>query len=100
MTDTALSKALTWVQTHEADALARFGELLRIPSISSDLAHASDLQHCAQWLLTELTTIGLAACRMLSTGGPPIVYGEWLAAGKDRPTVLIYAHYDVMPVEP
>lgn len=39
--------------------------------------------------------------RILETAGPrPVVYGEWLSAGPERPTVLIYGHYDVQPVDP
>jgi len=97
---TALTQALTWARANATDALARFDALLRIPSISNDPAHAADLQQCAEWLCTELSASGLQGCRLLPTGGPPGVYGEWLLAGADRPTVLIYAHYDVMPVEP
>ncbi|CAN5428547.1 dipeptidase [soil metagenome] len=96
----ALQQALSWADAHEAEALARFEELLRIPSISVDPDHAADIEHCAVWLQAELVRIGLQQCCILPTGGPPIVYSEWLAAGVDRPTVLIYAHYDVMPVDP
>lgn len=97
---TPLTQALTWARAQAPDALARFAALLRIPSISNDPAHTDDLQRCAEWLHTALSAIGLQGCRLLPTGGPPIVYGEWLRAGAERPTVLIYAHYDVMPVEP
>lgn len=97
---TNVEQALAWVRANESSALARFGALLRIPSISNDPTYAADLRRCAEWLCTELYAIGLQGCRLLPTGGPPVVYGEWLAAGADRPTVLIYAHYDVMPVEP
>lgn len=96
----ALEQALRWARANESAALARFGALLRIPSISNDPAYAADLRHCAEWICRELVAIGLHECRLLPTGGPPVVYGEWLAAGEERPTVLIYAHYDVMPVEP
>ncbi len=71
-----------------------------MPSISVDPSYAADIQRCANWLHAELARIGLKQCTVLPTGGPPIVYGEWRAAGADRPTVLIYAHYDVMPVDP
>lgn len=100
MSATALPQALGWARAHTAEALADFYELLRIPSISNDPAYAVDMQRCADWLIRELARIGMEQCRTLPTGGPPIVYGEWLKAGADRPTVLIYAHYDVMPVDP
>ena len=44
--------------------------------------------------------IGLEHCQIISTAGQPVVYGDWLHAGNDRPTILLYAHYDVQPVDP
>ncbi len=80
--------------------MERFLELLRIPSISTDPAHKGDLEHCADWIVAEMTRIGLDNCRKMPTSGHPVVYGEWLRAGDDQPTVVIYAHYDVQPVDP
>ena len=77
-----------------------FQELLRIPSISTDPAYKAELERCAEWLVAEMTRIGLHNCRKIPTDGHPVVYGEWLEAGDDKPTVVIYAHYDVQPVDP
>lgn len=100
MADNALSQALTWSRAHEADMLANYEELLRIPSISNEPDHAADMQRNAEWLIAELGRIGMEQSRTLPNDGPPVVYSEWLKAGGDKPTVLIYAHYDVMPVGP
>ena len=72
-------------------------ELLRIPSISADPDHADDIQAAAEWLAASLRGTGAANVAVMDTAGNPVVYGEWLGAGPDRPTVLVYGHYDVVP---
>jgi acetylornithine deacetylase/succinyl-diaminopimelate desuccinylase-like protein len=74
-------------------------ELLKIPSVSTDPARASDVQRAGAWLVTEMTRIGFPSVELIQTAGHPIVYGEWLSAGESAPTVLIYGHYDVQPAE-
>jgi acetylornithine deacetylase/succinyl-diaminopimelate desuccinylase-like protein len=51
----------------------------------------------AQWLADHLAGLGLTSARVMETAGHPVVYAEWLEAGKDKPTVLVYGHYDVVP---
>ncbi len=72
-------------------------EMLRIPSLSGDPAHAGDIRRMADWLANHLQTLGLQDVEVLPTAGHPVVYGEWLGAGEDKPTVLVYGHYDVVP---
>lgn len=72
-------------------------ELLRFPSLSGDPAHAGDVQHAAQWLAAHLHALGLESARVMPTAGHPVVYAEWLGAGPDKPTGLVYGHYDVVP---
>jgi acetylornithine deacetylase/succinyl-diaminopimelate desuccinylase-like protein len=72
-------------------------ELLRIPSLSGDPAYAGDVRRAADWLAAHLHALGLPDARVMETAGHPVVYGEWLGAGTDRPTVLVYGHYDVVP---
>ncbi|KXK22967.1 MAG: peptidase dimerization domain-containing protein [Chloroflexi bacterium OLB15] len=74
-------------------------EMLRIPSLSADPAHAPDIRRMAEWLETHLKTLNLQNVQVMETAGHPVVYGEWLGAGPDKPTVLIYGHYDVVPAE-
>ena len=74
-------------------------EMLRIPSISTDPAHAGDVRRMADWLADHLISLGVENARVMETAGHPVVYGEWLGAGADRPTVLVYGHYDVVPAE-
>lgn len=72
-------------------------EMLRIPSVSTDPAHAPDIQRMAAWLAEHLVGLGAHNVEIMPTAGYPVVYGEWLGAGPDKPTVLVYGHYDVVP---
>lgn len=74
-------------------------ELLRIPSVSALSAHKPDIARCAAWLAEHMRRIGLDHVEVLPTGGNPVVYGDWLQA-EGRPTILVYGHYDVQPVDP
>jgi acetylornithine deacetylase/succinyl-diaminopimelate desuccinylase-like protein len=86
---------------------------LRIPSISADPAHAGDVRESARFCAGLLRDAGLEHVEVLETGtgqsgaaaageAPcgPAVYGDWLHAGHDAPTVLVYGHHDVQPVDP
>jgi acetylornithine deacetylase/succinyl-diaminopimelate desuccinylase-like protein len=79
--------------------LSELNEFLRIPSISTNRENQPDVEHCAQWVVEHLKSIGLESVQTFETSGHPIVYGEWLRAS-GRPTVLFYGHYDVQPVDP
>ncbi len=73
-------------------------ELARIPSISADPAHRDDVEASAQRTVDILQRHGLENVRVLRLDGAhPSVLGEWLHAGDDRPTLLLYAHHDVQP---
>ena len=77
--------------------LKEYIELVSIPSISSMPSHKPDVEKAAAWLVTKLKSIGMTA-QVISTEGLPVVYGSWDKA-QGKPTVLIYAHYDVQPVK-
>ncbi len=72
-------------------------EMLRIPSVGADPAYAADTRRNAEWLAAHLAGLGLDHARVMETAGHPVVYAEWLGAGPDKPTVLVYGHYDVVP---
>jgi acetylornithine deacetylase/succinyl-diaminopimelate desuccinylase-like protein len=74
-------------------------ELIRIPSVGGDPAHAGDVHRAADWLAEHLHALGLESARVMPTAGHPVVYAEWMGAGADKPTVLVYGHYDVVPAE-
>jgi acetylornithine deacetylase/succinyl-diaminopimelate desuccinylase-like protein len=75
-------------------------EFLRIPSISTKEEHAVDCRAAADWLAGQLENSGLEHVAVMETGGHPIVYADWLNAGADAKTVLVYGHYDVQPPDP
>ncbi|MBN1218430.1 MAG: dipeptidase [Anaerolineae bacterium] len=95
-----MRKALTYVQEHRAKILAELQTLLRIPSISTFPENQADMRQAAQWLANKLTSLGLEHVNIKPTTGHPVVYADWLHAGADAPTLLIYGHYDVQPVDP
>jgi acetylornithine deacetylase/succinyl-diaminopimelate desuccinylase-like protein len=72
---------------------------LKIPSISSLPEHAKDVRQAAQWVADRLAKAGIEKIKVLETGGHPVVYGQWLHA-PGQPTVMIYGHFDVQPVDP
>ena len=74
-------------------------DFLRIPSVSAKSEHDGDTRRAATWLAENLSRAGLDV-ELLETPKHPVVVGEWRGAGGDAPTVLIYGHYDVQPVEP
>lgn len=74
-------------------------EILRIPSISSSQAHTQDMQKCAEKLVSLLLEAGVDKAKVYPTEGHPVVYAEKIIDPK-RPTVLVYGHYDVQPVDP
>jgi len=89
----------THVAQSEAEILATFDAWLRIPAISADPAHTDDVRASAEWCAREMTAVGLEHVTLLETAGHPSVYGDWLHA-EDAPTVVVYGHHDVQPVDP
>ncbi|MBO9312934.1 MAG: dipeptidase [Chloroflexus sp.] len=79
--------------------LSELVDFLRIPSISAISAHAGDVLRAAEWVANRLTAAGMEHVAILPTGGHPVVYADWLHA-PGKPTVLIYGHFDVQPVDP
>lgn len=79
--------------------LDELNAFLRIPSISALSEHKKDMQAAAEWLLNSLEKAGLENLVIDETDGHPVVYGDWLHA-EDKPTILVYGHYDVQPVDP
>ncbi|MBX3013636.1 MAG: dipeptidase [Caldilineaceae bacterium] len=89
-----------YLLTEQPRQLQELMAWLRIPSISTISAHKADMVTAAQWLVTQMRQSGFEHVALIETDGHPLVYGDWLHAGADKPTVLIYGHYDVQPVDP
>jgi acetylornithine deacetylase/succinyl-diaminopimelate desuccinylase-like protein len=97
---TPQENAIQYATAHRPEFLARLVDLLAIPSISTDPEHHPDILRAAQWLADELKRLGATDVEILPTEGKPIVWGELAAATPGAPTVLVYGHYDVQPVDP
>lgn len=74
-------------------------ELLRIPSVSAKKEHTEDMARCAEAVMKSLLSAGADTARVMQTNGFPVVYAEKII-DKNKPTVLVYGHYDVQPSEP
>ncbi len=92
--------ALRTVRERWPSWLERLNTFIAFPSISGVSGNPEGIQGAAAWLAETLSEIGLEGVVILPTGGNPVVYAEDLRAGADKPTVLIYGHYDVVKVEP
>ena len=94
-----MESVLQYVENNKSRYLTELKSLLAIPSISTSPEHKKDIESCARWLADHLGAIGMEHIEIFPTKGHPIVYADWLhAAG--QPTLLIYGHYDVQPVDP
>lgn len=95
---TAIAPVLDTLDKNLDASLKRLFELIKIPSISTDPAYASDCRRAAEWLVNDLKSIGFEAS-VRETEGHPMVVGHH-AGPKGAPHVLFYGHYDVQPVDP
>ena len=90
---------LDYFDNNKEELLEEFFTFLRFESISSEAEFAPQVRECAGWVENYLKELGLQT-ELVSDYGHPIVFGQINNAGPDKPTVLIYAHYDVQPVDP
>ncbi|MEM7117812.1 MAG: dipeptidase [Chloroflexota bacterium] len=95
-----MTTPLTFADNQQARHLEELIDFLRIPSISTDDAYNNDVAQAAGWLADNMRQAGIENVRVIETNRHPLVYGDWLHAGNNAPTVLIYGHYDVQPVDP
>jgi acetylornithine deacetylase/succinyl-diaminopimelate desuccinylase-like protein len=94
-----------YIDAHAAEFFAALKQWLAIPSISADPGRDADVRRSAEWLAGHLRQTGFATAEVWETGTPgspglPSVFAHWPAADQAAPTVLIYGHHDVQPVEP
>ncbi len=93
-------ETLEYARSHRDEFLDELKAFLSIPSISTQAEHKPDIERAAVWLRDRLQDAGFPRAEVMPTAGHPVVYGEWMAAGADAPTILIYGHYDVQPPDP
>src|SRR5258708_3918095 len=93
------STTMNYFRDHHARYLEELKEFLRIPSISTDPNHKSDIGRAAEFVAAQLRQAGMNGVELIEGEGNPLVYGEWLGA-PGKPTLLFYGHYDVQPPDP
>jgi cysteinylglycine-S-conjugate dipeptidase len=90
--------ALDWLRKHHESVVHHLAELVAIPSISTDGEHGSEIERTAQLTCRQMRDAGLQNVEVLRVGNSlPYAYGEWLEA-PGKPTVFLYAHHDVQPI--
>jgi acetylornithine deacetylase/succinyl-diaminopimelate desuccinylase-like protein len=95
----SMEKAIAHGRVHQAQAVDVLKELIRIPSISTYSENAEDMRRAAEWIANRLRGLG-ARVEVYPAIKHPVVYAEIFEAGPQAPTVLVYGHYDVQPIEP
>lgn len=89
----------SYLEANKARFLQELFDLIRIPSISSESEHKNDMGLAAEYIAASLLNAGADKADVFSTTGHPVVYGEKIT-DPAKPTILVYGHYDVMPVDP
>ncbi len=92
--------AIEFYRGNKARYLDELIEVSRIPSISTDPGAVASMQKTAEWIAAKLRKLSMEKVSIYPTAGHPVVYAEWLGAGPEAPTMLVYGHYDVQPPEP
>ncbi|MDX9975412.1 MAG: dipeptidase [FCB group bacterium] len=94
-----VQSAIEYARAQRAQQLEQFKEFVAIPSISTLPEHKGDVARAAQWLAEELTRVGMPVVEVVATPGHPVIFAEGPRV-EGAPTVLVYGHYDVQPVDP
>jgi len=94
-----MDKVKNYVEANKDRFVSELFDLLRIPSISAQSDRKPDMRRCAEFLAAALVEAGADRAEVMPTAGNPVVYAEKIIDPAAR-TVLVYGHYDVMPVDP
>lgn len=94
------NQCVSFASTHMDEFLSDLSVLLKIPSISTSPEHVPAMQDAAEALSSLLSRTGMEHIKVMATPLHPVVYADWLHAGPEALTVLVYGHYDVQPVDP
>ncbi len=88
-----------YLDAHAKEFDAELDAFLRLPSISTDPSHAADTRRAAEWVADRARAAGVPEVELIETPLHPVVYGRWITSDQ-KPTLLIYGHYDVQPIDP
>ena len=94
-----MKNAIDWLEKNHEGIIRGLADLVAIPSISTDGDHNAEIERTAKLTCDQMRDAGLNNVEVLRVGNSlPYAYGEWLEAGPSKPTVFLYAHHDVQPV--
>ena len=94
-----MEDVINYIKENQSNYIEELKDFLEIPSISTLHENQNDINNAAKFVAEKLKQAGLNRVEIFKTEGHPLVYAEWLGA-PGKPTVLIYGHYDVQPVDP
>ena len=94
-----MQRVLGYIDEHRGRFVEELKEWVRIPAISSDPTHGADMVRNAEWLMRDLQRLGADRVELWPTKGHPAVYASFMQA-PGKPTLLVYGHHDVQPIEP
>ena len=94
-----MDKVQLYINDNKERFINELFDILRIPSISAQSEHKEDMVRCAEHLAVAMMKAGADHAEVLPTAGNPVVFGEKIVSPEAK-TVLVYGHYDVMPVDP
>ncbi len=94
-----MKQVLDYIQQNKDRFIEELKEYIAIPSISTLESSKDDVAKCAKYVEEQLNKAGIEKTKIIPTDNHPLVYGEWMGV-EGAPTVLVYGHYDVQPVDP
>jgi len=94
-----IDQTIKVARNHHSAFISELSDFVSIPSVSTSPEYQQEMEKAAQKVAQMADWAGLENIRIFPTQGHPIVFGEWLHA-ENQPTILIYGHYDVQPVDP
>src|SRR5579864_404920 len=94
-----MQDVIGFIDAHRQRFVDELVEWVKIPSISSDPGHFKDVQRNADHLAAHFRALGAGRVETWPTAGHPAVFAEWVRA-PGKPTLLVYGHHDVQPVDP
>jgi len=99
MIENSIQESLAYYKENHDALFEEFIQLLKIPSISTAPEHQADIQKAADFLVKKMLSLGFEDVEAMPTSRHPIVFGKY-RSDPEKPTLLIYGHYDVQPPAP
>ncbi len=92
--------SLNFAHENIQDFINSLSNFLKIKTVSADSVHSNDMLAGAQWLVEYLDSLGSVDTRVLKTQKYPVIFGHLSCGDNNKPTILVYGHYDVQPADP